>query len=207
MNSTRRKPINPLRQNQASWVESLACGLDHAYGLHSVALRYFNAAGADPMPNRRVHDPETHLIPNSFCCLSSTRRADTEGVSQGLRHADGNLHPRLHSVNDLCDAHLRGRPLGSRRKTAIFISEWPRILGAGSHPVWRRRSLERSSYSVVERRLGRPAGLVASAEKGRQQLNGNRTIPILGKLSKRLAVASGAKVLSGSRPGSGRAGH
>ena len=35
-----------------------------AYGLKSVALRYFNAAGADPECEiGEDHDPETHLIP------------------------------------------------------------------------------------------------------------------------------------------------
>ncbi|GLQ50381.1 hypothetical protein GCM10010872_18300 [Dyella flava] len=36
-----------------------------AYGLRSVALRYFNSAGADPTGNiGESHMPETHLIPN-----------------------------------------------------------------------------------------------------------------------------------------------
>ena len=56
-------PINPY--GMTKWVtEQILRDYDAAYGFRSVALRYFNAAGAAPdaVLGER-HDPETHLIP------------------------------------------------------------------------------------------------------------------------------------------------
>src|ERR1019366_7461681 len=56
-------PINPY--GRSKWmVEQILEDYDHAYGLKSVCLRYFNAAGADPDGEiGERHEPETHLIP------------------------------------------------------------------------------------------------------------------------------------------------
>lgn len=57
-----QEPINPY--GMTKWVtERILADYDIAYGLRSVALRYFNAAGASPdaVLGER-HDPETHLI-------------------------------------------------------------------------------------------------------------------------------------------------
>ena len=56
-------PINPYGTSK-KMVEDALVDFSSAYGLRSVPLRYFNAAGADP--NRRLgprHNPLTHLIP------------------------------------------------------------------------------------------------------------------------------------------------
>jgi UDP-glucose 4-epimerase len=46
-------------------VEQILNDFASAYGLNSVSLRYFNAAGADPEGEiGEAHTPETHLIPN-----------------------------------------------------------------------------------------------------------------------------------------------
>lgn len=45
-------------------IEKILEDFDRAYGLKSVCLRYFNAAGADPEGQLgERHSPETHLIP------------------------------------------------------------------------------------------------------------------------------------------------
>ncbi|HSO07823.1 MAG TPA: NAD-dependent epimerase/dehydratase family protein, partial [Pelomicrobium sp.] len=58
-----KDPVNPY--GRTKWmVEQILGDYDRAYGLKSLCLRYFNAAGADP--EARIgerHDPETHLIP------------------------------------------------------------------------------------------------------------------------------------------------
>ena len=46
---------------------------DTAYGLKSVCLRYFNAAGATER-FREDHDPETHLIPNVLSAATDRRK-------------------------------------------------------------------------------------------------------------------------------------
>src|SRR5260370_20863683 len=56
-------PINPYGESKF-FVEHILKAYDHAYGLRFMALRYFNAAGADPEGRiGESHDPETHLIP------------------------------------------------------------------------------------------------------------------------------------------------
>src|SRR5260370_26716849 len=58
-----QKPINPYGHSKL-FVERLLADLNFAYGLPWVALRYFNAAGADPRGEiGGAHDPETHLSP------------------------------------------------------------------------------------------------------------------------------------------------
>ena len=57
-------PINPYGASKLM-VERMLVDAAQAYGLRSVALRYFNAAGADPDGEiGESHTPETHLIPN-----------------------------------------------------------------------------------------------------------------------------------------------
>lgn len=56
-------PINPYGESKL-FVEKILKAYDHAYGLKFTALRYFNAAGADPKGRiGESHEPETHLIP------------------------------------------------------------------------------------------------------------------------------------------------
>jgi hypothetical protein len=70
-------PINPY--GRTKWmIEQALADYASAYGLHSVALRYFNAAGADPDAELgERHDPETHLIPLVLQAASGRRPAMT----------------------------------------------------------------------------------------------------------------------------------
>ena len=56
-------PINPYGRSKLA-VEGMLADYACAYGLRYAALRYFNAAGADPEGELgERHEPETHLIP------------------------------------------------------------------------------------------------------------------------------------------------
>src|SRR5947209_2561201 len=57
-----QQPTNPYGWSKLI-MEKILAAYDHAYGLKSVALRYFNAAGATARRGED-HEPETHLIPN-----------------------------------------------------------------------------------------------------------------------------------------------
>src|ERR1043166_111998 len=58
-----QQPVNPYGESKR-FVERALHWYGVAHGLRSVALRYFNAAGADPDAEiGEDHDPETHLIP------------------------------------------------------------------------------------------------------------------------------------------------
>jgi len=55
-------------------VEGMLADFDAAHALRSIALRYFNAAGADPdNETGECHDPETHLIPLVLDAASGRR--------------------------------------------------------------------------------------------------------------------------------------
>src|SRR5262249_56851466 len=75
------------------------------YGLRSVSLRYFNAAGASTRYGER-HEPETHLIPIVLQAAASRRAAVTVyGTDYPTR--DGTCLRDYVHVLDLADAHVR----------------------------------------------------------------------------------------------------
>ena len=70
-----RAPINPY--GRTKWlIEQLLPDYEQAYGLKSVCLRYFNAAGAGPDGQLgERHQPETHLVPLVLQAASGRREA------------------------------------------------------------------------------------------------------------------------------------
>ena len=88
-------PANPYGQTKVM-VERILGDYDRAYGLRSISLRYFNAAGADPDGEMgETHDPETHLIPNIL--LSLLGKGPPAGrLRQRLPHAGRDGRPGLH---------------------------------------------------------------------------------------------------------------
>jgi UDP-glucose 4-epimerase len=72
-----KAPLTPY--GRSKWmVEQILEDYDRAYGLKSIRLRYFNAAGADPDGQLgERHEPETHLIPLVLQVASGRRRSLT----------------------------------------------------------------------------------------------------------------------------------
>jgi UDP-glucose 4-epimerase len=100
-----KQPINPYGRSKLM-VEQALEDYDKAYGLKSVCLRYFNAAGADPDGELgERHDPETHLIP-LILQAASGRRDAISVFGKDYDTPDGScLRDYIHIV-DLCTAHL-----------------------------------------------------------------------------------------------------
>ena len=99
------KPVNPYGQSKLM-VEQLLGDYDKAYGLNSISLRYFNAAGADPDGELgERHNPETHLIPLVLQAASG-RRESIEVYGRDYDTNDGTCIRDFIHVKDLCDAHL-----------------------------------------------------------------------------------------------------
>lgn len=98
-------PINPY--GQSKWmVEQILADYEKAYGLESVCLRYFNAAGANPDAGLgERHDPETHLIP-LILQVASGRRQAISVFGTDYDTPDGTCIRDYVHVMDLCDAHL-----------------------------------------------------------------------------------------------------
>ncbi len=99
------EPINPYGRSKY-FVEQILQDYEGAYGLKSVCLRYFNAAGAHPegILGER-HMPETHLIP-LILQAASGRRDSISVFGRDYPTPDGTCVRDYIHVMDLCDAHL-----------------------------------------------------------------------------------------------------
>ncbi|MDR1068982.1 MAG: UDP-glucose 4-epimerase GalE, partial [Clostridiales Family XIII bacterium] len=164
-------PVNPYGETKLA-VERLLARCDDAYGMKSVCLRYFNAAGA--MPDGSMgedHALETHLIPLTFkTALGQRARLTVYGDDYPTK--DGSCVRDYVHVLDLADAHVKAlRYLlgGGESRTLNLGSQ------AGASVLEVIRAAERIAgteipYEMAGRRPGDPAILVASAEKARAVL-------------------------------------
>ena len=166
------RPINPYGQTKLV-AEKLLADYSSAYGLRSIALRYFNAAGADPAALiGEAHDPETHLIPNIL--LSAIKKSDRQLKVFGNDYGtpDGTCVRDYVHVDDLGDAHVRALEYLVSGGTTDILN-----LGNGrGFSVMEVINAAKSvtgidiPYVVVGRRPGDPPVLVASALKAKQVL-------------------------------------
>jgi UDP-glucose-4-epimerase GalE len=100
-----QRPVNPYGFTKLA-VERLLTDLDLAAGVRSVALRYFNAAGADPDGEiGESHDPETHLVPLVLAAAHTGGAVDIFGSDYDT--PDGTCVRDYVHVSDLADAHVR----------------------------------------------------------------------------------------------------
>lgn len=100
----RQQPINPYGRSKLM-VEQALADYDRAYGLRSVCLRYFNAAGADPEGQLgERHEPETHLIPLVLQAASG-RRPHISVFGRDYDTPDGTCIRDYVHIHDLCQAH------------------------------------------------------------------------------------------------------
>lgn len=99
-----QQPINPY--GRSKWlIEQTLPDFYHAYGMRSVCLRYFNAAGADPECQLgERHEPETHLIP-LLLQVASGRRKNISVFGSDYDTPDGTCIRDYIHVQDLCEAH------------------------------------------------------------------------------------------------------
>ena len=103
---TPQAPINPYGASKLM-VERILADFGTAYGMKSVALRYFNAAGADPEGEiGEDHDPEPHLIPLVLDVAAGRRPAITV-FGEDYPTPDGTCIRDYIHVADLADAHVR----------------------------------------------------------------------------------------------------
>src|SRR5262245_24294381 len=158
-------PINAYGQSKLV-IEHALPHFERAYGIRSIRLRYFNAAGADPDGELgEDHAPEIHVIPRSLEAVRGGTPLDIFG--EDYPTPDGTcLRDYIHVV-DLADAHLRALDwlarggasgtynVGTERPTSVkeVIAAVERVTG---RPVVRRSA---------PRRPGDPAVLYASAER------------------------------------------
>lgn len=102
---TPKNPLSPYAETK--WFLEKALGwYEQAYGLRSVCLRYFNAAGADPEGELgEWHNPETHLIPRAI--LAALGDPALRIFGEDYPTPDGTAVRDYIHVTDLADAHVR----------------------------------------------------------------------------------------------------
>ena len=101
-----QRPVNPYGESKL-FVERALHWHGVAHGLRWMALRYFNAAGADPDGEiGEDHDPETHLIPLAIETALG-RRAELQVMGTDYPTPDGTAIRDYVHVTDLADAHVR----------------------------------------------------------------------------------------------------
>jgi len=164
-------PINPYGASKLM-VERILADAASAYGLRSVALRYFNAAGAAPDGTiGEAHDPETHLVPNAIRAALGTGPALTL-FGDDYPTPDGTCIRDYVHVDDLAQAHLLALDYLDANPGAHAFN-----LGNGQGFSVReviaavaQVSGRDVPHSISARRPGDPAVLVASSERARAQL-------------------------------------
>jgi UDP-glucose-4-epimerase GalE len=169
--STPLMPINPYGFGKLA-CERMIDDFERAYGLRSVRLRYFNAAGADPDGDiGEHHDPETHLIP--LAIDAAIRRREAVFIfGSDYPTPDGTAIRDYVHVVDLANAHVRavdhllaGGPtvalnLGAGRGTSVAeIIACVRTVTGRDVPV-----------REAPRRAGDPAVLVADPALAKSRL-------------------------------------
>jgi len=101
-----QNPINPYGMSKLM-LEKILMDYDHAHGIRSVRLRYFNASGgsSDGLIGED-HDPETHLIPLVFMAINGDRD-DITIFGTDYDTPDGTCIRDYIHVVDLGRAHVK----------------------------------------------------------------------------------------------------
>ncbi len=175
-----QRPVNPYGTGKLM-VERMLLDCDRAHEVRSVALRYFNAAGADPDSEiGECHEPETHVIPLAIrTALGEHEALDIFGTDYAT--PDGTAVRDYVHVTDLARAHVMalGYLLDGGASEAFN-------LGTGKgHSVREVVATVESvtgrpvRHRAAPRRAGDPPVLVADASKARERLGWNPEVPDL----------------------------
>jgi UDP-glucose 4-epimerase len=166
-----KAPLNPY--GRSKWmVEQILGDLDRAWGLKSVSLRYFNAAGADP--DARLgerHEPETHLIPLVLQAAAGMR-PDIKVFGTDYDTPDGTCIRDYVHITDLCQAHglALGHLLDGGDSAAYNLGNGNGFSVQEVIATAERITGRRIPVTAAPRREGDPARLVADSSRVRAQL-------------------------------------
>ncbi|MEZ0392280.1 MAG: UDP-glucose 4-epimerase GalE, partial [Pseudobdellovibrionaceae bacterium] len=165
-----QEPINPYGRSKLI-VEKILQDYAQPFSFCSIALRYFNASGADAdLEIGEDHDPETHLIPLTLDAALG-RRKEITVFGTDYPTEDGTCVRDYIHVSDLAQAHVLALEnlqepgfeafnLGTGKGASVkqVISEVAAVTGREVPVVF------------GERRPGDPPALVASGEKAMKKL-------------------------------------
>ena len=164
------KPINSYGATKLM-MEQLCRDYKTAYGLSSVGLRYFNAAGADPECEvGELREKETHIIP---LAIDAARQGKTFKIFGDKYNTDDGTCVRDYvHVMDLADAHLKSLNYASQNQVSEVFN-----LGSGE-PASNRQLIDtvqkyagEMNIEMHDNRPGDPAYLVADTTKAKEILD------------------------------------
>jgi UDP-glucose-4-epimerase GalE len=164
-------PINPYGETKHS-VEEMLGYFGAAHGLRHAALRYFNAAGADPEGELgERHDPESHLIPLVlFAALGQRPHINIYGTDYPT--PDGTAVRDYAHVADLARAHVAALDYLEKSPEPLVAN-----LGTGTGysvrqviETCRRITGRDIPAQDAPRRDGDPPELVAAVERAHARL-------------------------------------
>jgi UDP-glucose-4-epimerase GalE len=165
-----KRPINAYGETKLA-IEHALPHFEAAYGIRSMALRYFNAAGADPEGELgEDHTPEIHVIPRAID--AALGRGTFAIFGEDYPTPDGTCLRDYVHVTDLASAHVLALEalragahsnafnLGNGRPTSVrdIVSSVERVTG------------KTVPYGTAPRREGDPAALFASSDRARRTL-------------------------------------
>jgi UDP-arabinose 4-epimerase len=170
------RPINPYGASKLM-VERILDDYGMAYGLRSVALRYFNAAGADPDGEiGEARDVETHLVPLALDAVLGSG-PPLKVLGDDYPTPDGTAIRDYIHVSDLAEAHVRA--LG-----ALLVGAPSRKLNLGTGAGYSVRQVLETietvtgrgvPHEMAPRRPGDPPELVAAADVARDLFGADLT--------------------------------
>jgi UDP-glucose-4-epimerase GalE len=170
-------PVNPYGESKVL-VEKMLKWLDSCSGLRSIALRYFNACGADPESGLgEEHQPETHLIPLLIRAVLTGEPITIFGDDYDT--PDGTCIRDYIHVTDLAEAHVSAiETLLAGGPSDVFNVG----TGAGRSVLEVMRAVEQITerkvpHQIGPRRAGDPPALVANSEKLQRTLGWKPKFP------------------------------
>ena len=166
-------PCNPISSYGASklMIEQFLKDYHRAYGISSIGLRYFNAAGADPEGEiGELREKETHIVP---LAIKASRQLKTFKIfGDKYPTKDGTCVRDYVHVIDLADAHIKALHCASNNSVAEVFN-----LGSGA-PCSNKELLDtiqkhtgKMNIEIHDNRPGDPAYLVADITKVKEILD------------------------------------
>jgi len=167
-----QNPINPYGRSKLM-VERILKDFHNAYGLKSISLRYFNAAGADPDGEiGEDHRPETHIIPLVLqTALGQRKRFQIYGGDYPTK--DGTCIRDYIHIDDLARAHFLALEMLLNEKDVGEAFNLGNGAGYSNQEVV-ETAMEVTEkdidFEIVSRRAGDPALLIGSGLRARDEL-------------------------------------
>ncbi|MFT8318025.1 MAG: UDP-glucose 4-epimerase GalE [Sporolactobacillus sp.] len=165
-------PINPYGESKLA-MEKIIHWADLAYGIHFVALRYFNVAGAKADGSiGEDHHPETHLIP-VVLQVAVGKRPKLTIFGDDYNTPDGtNVRDYVHVV-DLADAHIlaAGYLKDGGQSDCFNLGSATGFSNKQILEAARKATGKEIPAELGPRRPGDPDTLIAASDKAREILH------------------------------------